>query len=108
MVEEPASSRQVNPARLRLGKGLHDLRVGQGWTLHQLADRVGMSVASLSAYERGTRGLSLDALATICRAYDELVADFLRGIYPYGSREPSEPDDSPGDGHTPNSDEGQS
>jgi transcriptional regulator with XRE-family HTH domain len=78
------SSDEPSESRLELGRQLRDLRISREWTLHELAARVGMSISSLSAYERGTRSVSLDDLAVLCDAYNLLVSDFLSGVPPYG------------------------
>jgi transcriptional regulator with XRE-family HTH domain len=52
-----------------------------------LADRVGISVSSVSAYERGTRQVSLDDLRSISEVFGLLVSELLAGVYPYGTRQ---------------------
>jgi transcriptional regulator with XRE-family HTH domain len=75
-------------ARMELGLALHDLRVSRGWTLAELEDKSGVALSSLSAYERGTRQPSLDALIRILDTYDVLLTDALAETYPFGRRNP--------------------
>lgn len=79
----------ADAARRRLGDALRDLRVSREWTQNDLAKRTGISVATISAYERAQRRAPLEELVLICDAYDLLLSEFLDGLYPYGSRKPS-------------------
>jgi transcriptional regulator with XRE-family HTH domain len=52
-------------AELRLGQTIRDSRKGHGWTLQDLASRVGMSVAGLSEIETEKAVLDLERLVVI-------------------------------------------
>ena len=59
-------------------KRIRALRVAQGWSLEDLAERAHVSQSTLSRIENGTRRLALDQLVTLARALgtslDQLVA----------------------------------
>lgn len=86
MAPEPSPGGIDAQGRIELGHRLRDLRLSREWTLQDLAERVGASVASVSAYERGTRRVSLDDLRAICAAFEIAVSDLLADVYPYGTK----------------------
>ncbi|MBB4685656.1 helix-turn-helix domain-containing protein [Amycolatopsis jiangsuensis] len=51
-------------------KRIRALRVAQGWSLEELAERARLSPSSLSRIENGQRRLALDQLVTLARALD--------------------------------------
>ncbi|MEU8402575.1 XRE family transcriptional regulator [Nonomuraea sp. NPDC048892] len=51
-------------------KRIRALRVAQGWSLEELANRARLSQSSLSRIENGQRRLALDQLVTLARALD--------------------------------------
>ncbi|MEV4075536.1 helix-turn-helix domain-containing protein [Nonomuraea fuscirosea] len=51
-------------------KRIRALRVAQGWSLEELANRARLSQSSLSRIENGRRRLALDQLVTLARALD--------------------------------------
>ncbi|WP_369217283.1 helix-turn-helix domain-containing protein [Streptomyces flavofungini] len=51
-------------------KRIRALRVAQGWSLEELANRAHLSQSSLSRIENGQRRLALDQLVTLARALD--------------------------------------
>ncbi|MCU1640551.1 MAG: family transcriptional regulator [Nocardia sp.] len=51
-------------------KRIRALRVAQGWSLEELADRAHLSQSTLSRIETGQRRLALDQLVTLARALD--------------------------------------
>lgn len=51
-------------------KRIRALRVAQGWSLEELADRARISQSTLSRIENGQRRLALDSLVTLARALD--------------------------------------
>lgn len=51
-------------------KRIRALRVAQGWSLEELAERARLSQSTLSRIENGRRRLALDSLVTIARALD--------------------------------------
>ncbi|MEU6539598.1 XRE family transcriptional regulator [Streptomyces sp. NPDC047000] len=51
-------------------KRIRALRVAQGWSLEELADRARFSQSTLSRIENGRRRLALDQLVTLARALD--------------------------------------
>lgn len=79
---------EVTTARRAVGQGLRDLRISREWSQATLAEQVGLSISSISAYELATRAISLEHLASLCAAFDLLVTEFLDDVYPYGTRIP--------------------
>lgn len=61
----------------RIGLRLRHARKSTGLTLEQVADRVGMSVPSLSAYETGQREPSFAQLAKLAKVYHRPIEFFL-------------------------------
>jgi transcriptional regulator with XRE-family HTH domain len=51
-------------------KRIRALRLAQGWSLEELANRANLSQSSLSRIENGQRRLALDVLVTLARALD--------------------------------------
>ncbi|WP_067703574.1 XRE family transcriptional regulator [Nocardia jejuensis] len=51
-------------------KRIRALRVAQGWSLEELANRAKLSQSTLSRIENGQRRLALDSLVTLARALD--------------------------------------
>lgn len=78
-------------AWLALGAALRDLRISREWTQADLAERTGIPLSSISAYERAERHAPLDMLVSLCAAFDLLLTEFFDGMYPYGARSPSSP-----------------
>jgi len=54
-------------------KRIRALRVAQGWSLEELAQRARLSQSTLSRIENGQRRLALDSLATLARALDTTI-----------------------------------
>lgn len=63
--------------RTALGRCLRILRVSQGRTLEEIAVSAGVSLAHLSAIERGVSESSSEILAAICSALGVKLADLL-------------------------------
>ncbi|MDW8059611.1 MAG: helix-turn-helix transcriptional regulator [Thermomicrobium sp.] len=55
-------------------------RAQRGWTLRQLAERSGLSVAYVSELEHGRKLPTLEALEQLARAYELPLAEFLRAL----------------------------
>lgn len=62
---------------LRLGTRVRDLRVAGGVTQQQLAERVGLTRASIANMERGAQHPSAFQLHQLARAFDVNVANLL-------------------------------
>lgn len=74
-----------------MSKVLRELRISREWTLEDLSRRCGISVASLSAYERAERHPPVATLVRLFACYDVLITEALEGVYPYGAWSPQEP-----------------
>ncbi|MCX2726346.1 helix-turn-helix transcriptional regulator [Thermomicrobium sp. 4228-Ro] len=68
--------------RLReaIARFLADLRAQRQWTLRELAERSGLSIAYVSELEHGRKLPTLEALAQLAQAYQVSLADFLRSL----------------------------
>lgn len=64
---------------VNMGEKLKSLRLQQNLTQKQIAERIGMAVSAVSAYESGTRNPSYDVLIKLARIY-HVSADYLLGI----------------------------
>ena len=70
MIEDgaPATCEVEAAEARRLGRRIHELRVGRSWTLDILADRAGVSKAMLSKVERGENNPTLVIATKIAAA----------------------------------------
>lgn len=69
MVDGAPATREVEAADARhLGRRIHELRVGRGWTQDALSDRAGVSKAMLSKVERGENNPTLVVATRIAAA----------------------------------------
>jgi len=59
------------------GTRLQELRLQQGWTLQEVADRSGLSKAFLSRLESGGRHASISAVLTLSRVFDVTLASLF-------------------------------
>ena len=64
---------------IALGKKIRSTRRGMDITQAQLAEMAGISTAFVGHIERGTRALSVETLARICKALG-VSADYLIGL----------------------------
>ena len=56
-----------------------ELRKSNGWKQREVADKLGLTISSISNYEQGIREPSLDILMSICQLFD-VSADYLIGL----------------------------
>jgi transcriptional regulator with XRE-family HTH domain len=61
------------------GERVRQLRLARGWSLQQLADRIGASKPQIDKLERGTRRLTQDWGTRLAAAFDVPETDFLSG-----------------------------
>ena len=66
--------------QLRLGLNIRMRRHIMRMTQAKLAEKIGCTVATISAIERGKRDLSVEMLFALCRALEYTTADILRGV----------------------------
>jgi transcriptional regulator with XRE-family HTH domain len=62
----------------KAGKRLKELRLQQGWTQQQLAEKASISVAFLSFIEQGRRKGSLQTYASLSKALGMDISELLR------------------------------
>jgi transcriptional regulator with XRE-family HTH domain len=75
---EESEAREVEAAHARhLGRRIHELRTGRGWTQDALAERAGMSKAMLSKIERGENNPTLVIGAKIAAALDLTMSQLI-------------------------------
>jgi transcriptional regulator with XRE-family HTH domain len=76
---ETVGERAAEPVEARIAHRLAQLRAGQGWSLDALAERTGISRATLSRIERGELSPTAGMLGRLCTAYgwtlSRLMAD---------------------------------
>ncbi len=68
---------------------LSALRAERGWTLRELAERSGLSVAYVSELEHARKVPTLEVLEQLAQAYDLSLAAFLRRLAECLEPEPS-------------------
>lgn len=61
------------------GNKLKTLRIRDGYTQAQLAERLGLTKSVISAYETGLRMPSYDVLITVARIF-KVTTDYLLGL----------------------------
>ena len=66
--------------REAVGQSLRSLRIRQGRTLRDVADAAGVSLAHLSAIERGITEPSSEIIGALCRALGVELGDLLDDI----------------------------
>lgn len=76
----PASDSEVSSADIRLAARLLALRQEHGWSLDALADRSGISRATLSRIERGETSPTAALLGRLCTAYNRTLSRLLAEI----------------------------
>lgn len=54
----------------KIGKKLKELRLSRGLRQNEVADKVGLSRATISNVEVGNRGLSIESLQKFCELYN--------------------------------------
>ncbi len=62
------------------GNNLKTLRLHEGWTQAQLAQKLGITKSVISAYETGLRLPSYDILIHIAKIF-KVSTDYLLGVY---------------------------
>lgn len=72
------SSRREQSDRSRFHLLLRQIRIDQGWTQAELADRLGQPQSFVSKYESGERRIDFLELRQICRALSVELSDFIR------------------------------
>ena len=70
---------KVRLITVKLGKKIKELRIAQGLTQQQLADRLGVSKSVVSYYESGVRYPSYEVLVRIAYVF-HTTTDYLLGI----------------------------
>lgn len=63
---------------INMGERLKTLRKKRNWTQKQVANRIGLAISAVSAYELGTRYPSYDILLRLARLYN-VSTDYLIG-----------------------------
>lgn len=63
---------------INMSERLKNLRTKRNWTQKQVANRIGLAISAVSAYELGTRYPSYDILLKLARLYN-VSTDYLIG-----------------------------
>lgn len=64
----------------KMGMRIRQVRKARGWSQDELAKRCGISMSFLGHIERGTRIMSLETFAGICKTLDTNADELLWGI----------------------------
>ena len=64
----------------KIGRRIRQVRKAKGWSQGTLAQKCGISMSFLGHIERGTRVMSMDTFAGICRALEVKADELLWGI----------------------------
>lgn len=68
---------EQTPVEARFAERIKAVRTTLGWSTRKLADRAGVSQATITKIERGERGVGLDAAVNIAAALDGVELDDL-------------------------------
>lgn len=64
----------------RLGKRIRALRLKQGWTQDEFADRSGLHRAQVGAFENGRMNITLASLHLVAQTLGVRIVDLFRGV----------------------------
>ena len=64
----------------KMGMRIRQVRKVKGWSQDELAKKCGISMSFLGHIERGSRIMSLETFASICRALDTGADELLWGV----------------------------
>ena len=64
------------------GERLKELRLEKGVSLKEVGDAVGVTLNTISNYERGVREPDFEILRALCRFF-QITADYLLGLSDY-------------------------
>lgn len=67
---------------IKMGQRIRQIRKAKGWSQGDLAKRCGISMAFMGHIERGTRSMSLETFANICKALGADADALLWGMMP--------------------------
>lgn len=70
----------MESTNIKIGHSLKTIREAQGYSLSEIADKVGKSRKTIHAYEKGTIGISVSNLQNILKIYNVNVGRFLDNI----------------------------
>jgi len=91
MIPSPAISGEIHPLA-SAGIKLKDLRVRSGWTAEEIADRTGISLDVLTAFEEGGSGaagtMTVSRLERLASACCGSLADLLQPGHPWMQSDP--------------------
>lgn len=70
----------------KIGMRIRQLRKARGWSQEELARKSGISMSFLGHIERGSRIMSMETFASICRVLEANADGLLWGVaYPSGA-----------------------
>lgn len=58
---------------------LKELRIERGFKLKEVAEKLNVTIRSISRYEDGSREPSLDVLISLCKLY-QVSSDYILGL----------------------------
>ncbi len=64
----------------KIGTEIRRIRKARGWSQEELAKRCGVSLNFIGQIERGTRSMSLDTFASVCRELEADADALLSGV----------------------------
>lgn len=67
-----------NPERVRVGRNIRRLRISNGWTQEELAERSGLHPTYIGGIERRERNFGIDNLFKIAKALGQDPGNLLR------------------------------
>ena len=72
--------KRIDPIDLAIGRELHDIRKQRGYTLLEVAERLGCTKSLISHYEHGKASISVQQLMRICTIYEVPYLDILEKV----------------------------
>jgi XRE family transcriptional regulator, regulator of sulfur utilization len=64
----------------KIGNRIRALRLKQGWSQEEFADRCGIHRGHMGQIERGEKNVSIDSLVKVSKGLDMSVSALLKGI----------------------------
>ncbi len=80
----------IEPIDLFLGQKLKDFRIKVGWTLSDLAEKIGVSHQQIHKYEYGSTKMSANTLYKLSRLFNTTPNSFFEGFVPEDVADKSE------------------
>ena len=76
----PKYTKEYQHINKKIGAKINELRIYMGFSLEQLAERIGVTHQQAQKYEKGVNNIPLGGLIEIAEALEKPVSYFLEGL----------------------------